>query len=224
MKSFLLFFTFLSITFNVLANDGETIQINGYDFKIKTIEGPSFREVPYIEIELFNDEEQLLSHILSNEISNSNGSAIQLGAYGFSNDQLILYSYWAWVGDPSEPKYGFRKQAYKVTPTGDITLLKGEIYLEEGKETKSSDENEGSEESEELKESQSIEFLFKKPRNASEKKQLSDYKKMIEDKYNASFVEGSKKTYLMYEVKSLLAGDIKRATDRWSYLDCDYKK
>lgn len=206
IKLFSLFFAFLSIHINAIANDGETIQINGYDFKLKTIEGPPVKAIPYMEIELFNDEEKLLSHILSDEISNSDGVTVQLGAYGFNKNQLILYSYWAWAGNPDEPKYGFRKQIYQVTPKGEIVLLKGEIYLEEGTE------NEG------------LEFLFKRAATASQKKQLSDYKKMIENKYNASFVEGSKKTDLMYEVKSLLGKDIRKVTDRWSYLDCDYKK
>ena len=211
MKLFFLFCLSLIISIQTLAQNYDVIFLNGQQFVIKSIEGTERTAIPYMEIKLYHEDLDVLSHIISEEESDHMGVTIQLGAYSTKGNQLILYSYWAWAGEPANPFYGVRKQVYNATPDGELIFNNGEIYIETVKQGEESDEYDGSE------------FLFTKPIGQEQINRLRNYKETVKSNFQATFVEGVKKERLLKEVKLLLQKEIRTTTNRWRNFDCDYK-
>ncbi|RZM30310.1 MAG: hypothetical protein EOO88_01085, partial [Pedobacter sp.] len=110
-------------------------------------------------LQIAHNGKQVLTHILLLKGFDHNSVGLELGDYEIKPDGIILYSYWNRAGDAPVSPYGVRKQHYRADSAGVLQLVKGEIYIETTRQ--GWPENKG------------IEYLFKTPVNAEQKKLLT---------------------------------------------------
>jgi hypothetical protein len=146
------------------------------------------------QLQIYDDDQKVLSHTISLIEGDCNSESVQLGGYETQNNRFILYTYWTRTGDAPVSPYGFRKQIYSVDEKGRLILVKGIIYIETTR--KGWYENKG------------MDFLFKKPANKEQRQQLKDYIANVETAYQATFVKGADKEALIKEVGHKLRKEI----------------
>ena len=182
----------------------ENILISNTEFTIENITNIAKSQIPIKEIELYRGNKKLLSHTISYADGDCNSIVVELGKYEIRSDSIIFYSYWALTGDAPVSPYGVRKQIYVVQNDGQLDLINGKIYLEAFKAGWGEGKYKG------------VDYIYTPPTNKEEKALLAEYKKAIEQEYNASFVVGNRKKRLFKEVRSKLEKEIKAATKGWA--------
>ncbi len=178
----------------------KTVVLNGSTFEFREIHADS---VVQRFVEVYRDNQKLLTHVLSGDDGDCSSSQIELGGYEITGNQLVFYTYWAAADRQSLLTYPFgaRKQVYQVLPAGTLKLTTSGIYIE--------DYVEGIEK-------RGIDYLRQSsPRSKSQTEVLNKYITHIEKAYNAKFVTGKEKQLLLQEVRKKLSREIREETRNW---------
>lgn len=140
MKYFVFIF-FCLFTHCLLAQNQKIVTINKHEFLFKesTMKNDD-GEFKFLSVHRIREKQSVLNHVLFSKESDCNSQSLQLGAYKLDGDSLILYSYWAWIGDAPISPFGVRKQVYQVSDNYNILLKSGLIYLEIGREGEPSEQ------------------------------------------------------------------------------------
>ncbi|GAA3521685.1 hypothetical protein GCM10022393_40140 [Aquimarina addita] len=175
--------------------------INGTEFKIITVTINENEQTEFIE--LYRNNNKLLTHILSNFDGDCSSENIELGEYEIKDSKLIFYSYWA-SGDRMMKNiypYGFRKQIYLVNEKGFVSLESSKLYIETYVD--------------EWNEHKGMKFLKIKPKTDSETELMNDYISKAEKMYFGNFVFGDHKNILENEVRKKIGETIIENTKYW---------
>ena len=207
MKNYLILLLFTLISISVFGQT-KTIKINNHNFSFKTTYRRDDNAGGYNRhIDIYRNKIKVLSFTLLKTEGDCNSQSVELGKYEIVDSTIIFYTYWARAGDAPVSPYGVRKQTYIVTANGKINFDKGEIYIETSRQG--------------WKGNTGIEYLFTKPTNEEQRKQLKEYVSTVEKEYKAIFTFGLAKTALLKAVKLKLRKEIEQNTSHWklSYRD-----
>lgn len=218
-KIFLIFILSVLFAFKTKAQTEEVkfvkdVTISGCKFLLKEVDIIDYFEES--QVELYRGSDKVLNHMLSCIIRDCNSTSVELGTYIIQNNDIIFYSYWAWIGDAPASPYGVRKQRYKVSSNGDIKLVESAIYLEAMRAGWGGyDDYRG------------VDFIHNSPTDDVEKEMLRTYKKAVEQDYKAVFVADKKsQDKLFKEVRESLKYQIDSITTHWAEIETSfgYKK
>ena len=177
----------------------EVVNGNEFSFKSYLLENESGDSIKNLVV--FRGNTKLLSHTILKAEGDHNSEAIEVGSYEIKDTTVIFYTYWSRAGDAPVSPYGVRKQIYAVNKKGILYLKNSQIYIETSRPGWA--ENKG------------IEYLFTKPKNETQVKELKKYKADVEIEYNSKFVLEKHKNSLIKEVKAKLRNQIKESTRHW---------
>lgn len=190
-------------------------KIGGHDFLLKEIVDDDIIEYPVTRIEFYNENQLVLSHVTRKSIGDCNSISLTLGTYRIHNDSIVLYTYWALLGDAPVSPYGAKKEVYTVSEQGDLVLASSIIYIETTRAGWGIDAYRG------------VDFLYTSPTNKEEKEALKLYKKRVEKDYKSQFVANdTEKKKLFDEIYIVLNNEIEEETSYWDTTESSfgYKK
>ena len=111
----------------------QNIQINQNNFELKTVLNQDDVDLLRKDIELYRNNQKLLTHTIYSTSGDCSISQIELGDYEVKDNNIIFYSYWA-SGDRQglwTYPYGVRKQTYTVDAKGKVKLVSAVLYVED---------------------------------------------------------------------------------------------
>lgn len=172
----------------------------------------SIEGVDHKILNVFRENEKILTHTIFKEEGDCSSINIELGNYSIVGNEIVFYSYWA-VTDRMPiflAPYGFQKKIYSVNNSGLIKFKEATIYIEDYVENNNKNlfEDNGWKH-------KGLKYLYEKPKNKSEQKLLKAYIKSIENKYKAKFVLDNQKILLEKEVRLALKDEIHENTKSW---------
>lgn len=199
----------VAIVFTIFSFSQKIVKLNSHTFTIDKIIEPSGddqKELLKLSRVDNNKSKNILTHITKEKWEDCNSVSLELGNYIISENEITLYSFWCRAGDAPVSPFGARLQTYTIDKKGNVLLINSSIYLEAGR-------------AEWIK---GLSFLFEKPKNLEETKQLKTYISAIETEYKAKFVFGKKAVALIEKVKSVLSKQIKKETSNWNQQEWMY--
>ncbi|WP_151801948.1 hypothetical protein [Acinetobacter guillouiae] len=185
----------------------QNIQINQNNFELKTVMNEDEADFLRKDIELYRNNQKLLTHTIYSTTGDCSILQIELGDYEVKDNKIIFYSYWA-SGDRQglwTYPYGVRKQTYTVDAKGKVKLVSAVLYVEDilGDPLSTNPDEEY------------LQFLHTAPKTKQHQRALNEYIQTMQSDYKGRFVHGQERARLIQEVKSKLAKQIATETKGW---------
>lgn len=196
---------FLFLTQFIFCAELKHVTIENQDFSIVTenydIYGSKGTVMRFYKEERNNDLTFVLRLTLTDHTGSCSDKGIQEGAYEINGTDITLYSFWDRKGRAYDAPYGARVMHYKMLDDHSVVKKSSYIYIES--ERKNYNDESG------------MKYLFKRPKNDTQKKELESYIEDVERQYKGTFVYGNEAKDLIAEVKKALKRKMQRVWENF---------
>ena len=155
-------------------------------------------EMKLYQTEASKDALPLFSFTLENQSGSCGAKSTQEGMYEINGTHMTLYTHWDRSGREYNAPRGDRIQHYEIDKNGTVTFKDGKLYIE--RQAKSYDKESG------------MLFLFKEAVTSTQKENLKQYIRSVEEIFEGKFVFGEEAKQLHEKVDKAL---MKKKQTRW---------
>jgi len=192
-KFYLLFLLILTTT-ELFSESWSSLKINQQEFLLSEEYYDEYdsegKTVTFYKKGKEGNKSSLFSFVLEDATGGCNDKSIEKGAYDVNGTTLTFYTLWKRQGSVDDAPFGGQIKRYEVLKNGEFNLLSSSLYVET--HTEDSDKNSG------------MKFLFEKPKNKKDEKQLSEYIASVEKSFHGKFVFGDESDMLMKKVRKAI--------------------